>query len=269
MEVDFSTVPVLRSQLAASSIGALVPGAELALAGHRATAKGVLPGAERLESRPPQPPLERDAVGRPLRGRVAAEHVGRVVLGDRQRGQVRVEVGEPSPIAGLVDEAFVDHVRLEQQQRVRRADVVDAIEREQRVAEVVDHAEEEDEVEGPVLLRIERVDVLGDVRRLRVEQLGGDREARVIGRLVVEGDDLAGAAPFRLEREEAVAGADVEHAHPGEVLRHLELRQGLRRVVHARRPDPRRDLDPVVPDVLLRNRLLRAPCDVLVHAAGV
>src|SRR4051794_38830629 len=78
---------------------AFVPGAELALAGDRAAAKGMLPGAERLESRPTQPLLERNAVGGPLRGRVAAEHVGRVVLGDWKRGQVRVEIGEATPVA--------------------------------------------------------------------------------------------------------------------------------------------------------------------------
>ena len=111
---------------------------------------------------------------------------------------------------------------------------------------MVKQPEKEHEIERADLLGREMVDVRLPEDDARAEQLRGDRESRPLGGHVVDGEHV-GAAAFQLEREEAVARADVQHAHAGAVGRQLEHLQLQRRVVDAGRDDAGTHFDPVVP----------------------
>ena len=90
------------------------------------------------------------------------------------------------------------------------------------MAQVIEDAEKEHDVElaDPLGRQIHDVDV--DVLDFRTERTPGEFESclraptgpvpgKVVGR-----DDPGGAAALGFEREEAVPGADVEHAQTGE-----------------------------------------------------
>ena len=127
-------------------------------------------------------------------------------------------------VAGLAvgREAFVDHVRLDQRHVAR--DLAHLLDAQQRVLEVVEDAEKEDQVEASVRLGGELVDVHHAVVDFGAEPVAGEIEGRLLN--VVDGGDV-GAASLHLEREPAVPGADIEHPLAREVVGDGEALQPL------------------------------------------
>ena len=121
--------------------------------------------------------------------------------------------------------------RLEEQE-VPGDVLVDEVEREQRVAQVVEHPEEEHEVEALV----EGGDVVDrELAELDVHaaHLGGEARLGEIAVVEIHGDHPVGAAPLHLDGVEAGVAADVEHGPPAQVARHRlgEVRPLVRRIV--------------------------------------
>ena len=95
-------------------------------------------------------------------------------------------------------------------QEVARDMVVDQVERQQRMAQVVEHAHEEDDIEP-----------LPQTRHIVHRQLSeidfgafdfrGEPGLRQVARVEVDADHPGGAAAFHLQRVEASVAADVEH----------------------------------------------------------
>jgi SAM-dependent methyltransferase len=174
-------------------------------------------------------------IRRPLAGRVTVE---------RGAGKELHERG-----LAAAERALDGKLSLDEEQTVRPSDTADAVESEQWVAQVVEHAQKEDQIEESVLVGIEVVDVVDEVGDLASDQARCDGEAGFIGIRVVEADDARSAA-FQLEREEAVSTADVEGPQPGAVLgktQRFEVPESPLGVVYSGRHHPRRDLDPMVP----------------------
>jgi hypothetical protein len=93
---------------------------------------------------------------------------------------------------------------------------VDEVEREERVAEVVEHAHEDDEVEALP----EAGDVVDvEAAELDVEAggLGGEAGLGEVALVAVHPEDAGGAAALHLEGVEAAVAADVEDGLAGEV----------------------------------------------------
>ena len=107
--------------------------------------------------------------------------------------------------------------RLEDQQVVRDV-LVDQVEREQRMAQVVEHAHEEHDVE-PLAERADVVD--GQLAELDVEpvDLGGEARLRQIVLVGVDAEHARGAAALHLHRVEAGVAADVEHGLAAQIGR--------------------------------------------------
>ena len=108
--------------------------------------------------------------------------------------------------------------------------LVDQVERQQRVAQVVEHAHEEHEVEALA----QRADVVdGQLAELDVEpgDLGGEAGLGQVVVVEVDAEHALGAAPLHLDRVEAAVAADVEHGLAGEVRRD---RVGERSPLHRR-----------------------------------
>ena len=109
--------------------------------------------------------------------------------------------------------------RLEQQQ-VAGDMLADQVEREQRVAQVVEHAHEDHEVE-PLAERADVIDrELGELDVVEAERLGREPRLREIAVVAVDAEHPRRAAPLHLDRVEARVAADVEHGLAGEVRRH-------------------------------------------------
>ena len=92
--------------------------------------------------------------------------------------------------------------------------LVDQVERQQRMAQVVEHAHEQHEVE----LLAERADVVDrEVAEFDVEavDLGGEARLRQIVLVEVDAEHALGAAPLHLHRVEAGVAADIEHRLAG------------------------------------------------------
>ena len=198
------------------------------------------------ESRRPQHPARAGRVRRPVVGVVAVERVLRIELHEAQVGQRGIDVRERAKATVADEQRVVEQLRLEHEDGVGVADVPDAVQRQQRVAQVIEQAEEQHEVEGSVALGGEVVDVPDVEVDVRSEQLARDRKAGLGGIHVVDRDDL-GSAPFQLEGEVAVARADVEHSQPVVACRQIELAKRVGRVVDPGRRDARSDLDLVIP----------------------
>src|SRR5215472_432504 len=88
-----------------------------------------------------------------------------------------------------------------------------------RGAKVIEDAEKQDEIESAQPLDVDVFSRTMQVLHFRVERLVREQKAFLavsVPREGVDGEHTAGAAPFALEREEAVPGADVEHRLAGE-----------------------------------------------------
>jgi hypothetical protein len=155
-------------------------------------------------------------------------------------------------------------------EHIARAHGAQAIERQQRIPEVVEHAEEQHHVERAVALRRQRVDASLLVRHTAAEQLARDREPLAVDGRHVERQHLAGPAALGFEAEESVPGADVEHSQARQVVGQPAAPREVAQVLERSPPgrdDPGRHLDRVKPlalthaltDVCLHRRLLAAP----------
>ena len=145
---------------------------------------------------------------------------------------------------GLDDQQAVAHAR-------------DALEREPRVLEVVEHAEEEHDVEaadrrGRDLLELELPVLHAEpsARRASRSRLRAEA-ARPPGGLApgrpVDGEHPLGAAPLGLEGEEPVPGPDVEHRAPAQVVGEADPAELARGLVAPRRDDAAAEVDRVEP----------------------
>ena len=96
--------------------------------------------------------------------------------------------------------------------------LVDQVERQQRMAQVIEHAHEEHEVE-PLAERADVVD--RQLAELDVEpvDLGGEAGLREIVLVEIDAEHALGAAPLHLDRVEAAVAADIEHGLAGQVRR--------------------------------------------------
>ena len=110
--------------------------------------------------------------------------------------------GYTSPVTH--HEFLVEHLRLEK--HVPSAHAPQLLERQELMAQVIEHAQEEDDVERAVNGRVDVEDRRDSVLDLRLLQLVRDSEGAVIDRMTVGRQDAIGAAPLGLEREEAVYG---------------------------------------------------------------
>jgi hypothetical protein len=90
---------------------------------------------------------------------------------------------------------------------------------EKRMAEVVEDAEKQDDIEAPEAVGGELADIESEVFDARLEQGAGFEEGVELD--AIDSYDLSSAA-FALEAEPAVPGADVEDAFAAEVLRQTE-----------------------------------------------
>ena len=110
--------------------------------------------------------------------------------------------------------------RLEQQHVVRDV-LADQVEREQRVAQVVEHAHEDHEVEALAQRRdvVDRQVAELDAPSLAgpAQRLGRQPRLRQIALVAVDAEHPRRAAPLHLDRVEAGVAADVEHALAGHV----------------------------------------------------
>jgi hypothetical protein len=162
--------------------------------------------------------------------------------------------------------------------------LVDPVEREERVAEVVEDAHEEDDVEA-LPERRDVVDAHPDELDLGAGDLGREARLRQVAVVGVDADDARRAAPLHLDRVEAGVAPDVEHGLAPEIGRDRALeaapfqrgvvpQEMVRRRLHAvqievmeplpERRHARRDL---VPGERAPRRL-RAPAQGALHAAG-
>ena len=131
--------------------------------------------------------------------------------------------------------------------------------RGQRVAQVVEDAEQQHQVELSDLVRVEPVDVGPPVLDRRAEPLARRQElvhAEAVPGVAVHRQHALGTAPFALEREEAVPGADVQHRPAGEVLGNAE------------QPQAAGEAAPGPPLVRQRRRAGVRPADDLVRPFG-
>ena len=96
--------------------------------------------------------------------------------------------------------------------------LVDQVERQERVAQVVEHPQEQDEVEA--LAELAHV-VDRKLAELDLGPLDLGRKPRLgeVVRVGVDRDHPVGAAPLHLQRVEPGVAADVEHAPPTQVGR--------------------------------------------------
>ena len=95
------------------------------------------------------------------------------------------------------------------------------VERQQRVAQVVEHAPEEDHVERLTIQAVrEVVDAGAEELCTRPERRRDLVEAERRGRVDVDGDAARGPAPFGLEDGGTVGGADVENRPACQVVGH-------------------------------------------------
>ena len=122
------------------------------------------------------------------------------------------------------------------------------------MAQVVQHAHEDDEVE--LLAADEAIDVVDvALHELHVEPelLAGEARLAQIDRVVVDAQHARGAAALHFERIEAAVAADVEHGLAAEIVRHGVLEElpeigreiaqrMIRRGLHAWVGSPRRKL---------------------------
>ena len=96
--------------------------------------------------------------------------------------------------------------------------LADQVEREQRVAQVVEHAHEEHEVE-PLAQRADVVDRELAELDLEPSHLGGEARLGEVALVAVDAEHARGAAPLHLDGVEAGVAADVEHGLAGQVGR--------------------------------------------------
>jgi len=110
-----------------------------------------------------------------------------------------------------------DHERFDQCQI--RAEFNHLLETQQRVTQMVEHAEEQHDIEPAQFRRGEFGDIERPVFDARVEQCAG-LEKRVEGH-AIHRDDFR-AAPLAFEAEPAVPGADIEDAPAAQIFRQAE-----------------------------------------------
>jgi hypothetical protein len=108
--------------------------------------------------------------------------------------------------------------RLEQH-HVARDMFADQVEREQRMAQVVEHAHEDHEIE----LLTQRADIVdrqvAELDIIDTECRGGKTRLRQIAVVAIDAEHAVRATPLHLDRIEAGVAADVEHALAGEIGR--------------------------------------------------
>jgi hypothetical protein len=118
---------------------------------------------------------------------------------------------------------------------------------------VIQHPEEQDDVERADALggQVHHVDV--DILDLGPERLAGELEAGLrapavgVPRVVVRGDDPRRTASFALEGKKAIPGADIEHRPMLERRRERQAREACGGVVGALRDQATPEVDGVVP----------------------
>jgi len=96
---------------------------------------------------------------------------------------------------------------------------------------MIEHAQHEDEVEGPERCPIDFLCRQAPVLDLRLEHVVRQQKpvlAELIPRKRIDGQHARGAAPFALEGEEAIPRADVEDGFSREVRREIEKFQSPR-----------------------------------------
>ena len=102
------------------------------------------------------------------------------------------------------------------------AEFADAFERQHRMLQVIENAEEQDDIEIADIARRQIGNVGDHVLDLRVEDRLGFKEMGPLGR--IDGDDRRAAA-LHFEAEPAVPGADIEHSFAAQVEGDGELRE--------------------------------------------
>ena len=170
-------------------------------------------------------------------------------------------------------------MRLENEALLRH--LCQPVEHEAGILQVVEEAEEEDEVEALLGRQAVGVDVCVDDLELHAELPGS--ETRLIGELLerLDEDDALRATEHHLDREETRVAADVERRGAAQVGREVALERipAIARVIGGRLtvagPDPVRQLEVLVPPAEgthlafdLVARLRRRPAAEEPHAAG-
>ena len=118
--------------------------------------------------------------------------------------------------------ADADHVHDGFEEEALPRDRGDALEGQERMAQMIEDAEEKHDVELADALGREIHDVDVDILDLRAERLARQLESRLrapagaVPREVVGGNDARGAAALGLEGEEAIPRADVEDRQASE-----------------------------------------------------
>src|SRR5205085_1225088 len=124
----------------------------------------------------------------------------------------RIVVRDAGHVAAAALHALKNH-------HVTHHRVVQDVEREQRVAEVIEHAHEDDHVE----LLAEFADIVdihfAELDVVVADDAGGEAALFEIRLIAVDGYDARGAALLHLDRVEAGVAADIEHRLAGQVGR--------------------------------------------------
>jgi hypothetical protein len=180
---------------------------------------------------------------------------------DRRRKPVRGIAGQfPSSIEADVriiahDGTFViAHGGLNQQPVFRH--LPQAIERQERMPEVIQDAKEEHDVERFIESFGKLVNRGLEELNLAVAQTLQIGEPETIGRIDINGHDAGGATTFSLERAPAVRGADIENTQTVQAGRDIPLIHQKGDIARPGRRHPRRKLKALMPDASTRRQEL-------------
>ena len=102
---------------------------------------------------------------------------------------------------------------------------------------MINDPKKQDAIELSESLASKIVDVVNLIRYARVEKSACDGEPRLGRRDIVQGEHIR-ATPLKLEREETVAGPDVEYPEPSAVGRNRKMREDVGRVIYTRVTTP-------------------------------
>src|SRR5262249_37330646 len=118
------------------------------------------------------------------------------------------------------DEVVIDHVRFDS--HLRACNGPQIVERDEEMSEVIEHAEQQHEVElAAKLTDVELVNRHVQIPDPTSQKTLGECETMEIFRHDIDRHHV-GATPLALKCEKSVVGPDVEHAQAGHVCRQLK-----------------------------------------------